>query len=69
MPPTLVNIGGKRYIVPIWKEVSKTTELKDIQWERVKPKPVVKKEAKILTETFVSSSDDSIFIRRKRLSK
>ena len=69
MPPTLVNIGGKRYVVPIWKEVSKTTELKDIQWERVKPKPVVKKEAKILTETFVSSSDDSILYKTKKIEQ
>ncbi len=46
MPPSLVNIGGKKYIVPIWKEVLPETTLDDINWIKpklkVKEKPVIK---------------------------
>ena len=52
-PPGLVNLGGKRYIVPTWQEVLPETELSDIKW--VKPKPKVKQEP--ITETHISSSN------------
>jgi len=69
MPPSLISIGGKRYIVPIWKEVSLDTELKDIQWKKKKAKPVVKKEPKIIVESFVSSSDVSILYETKKIEQ
>jgi len=37
-PPSLANIGGKRYILPTWQEVLPETELSDIKW--IKPKPI-----------------------------
>jgi len=60
MPPALVLIGDKRYLMPTWKEVPLDTKLSDITWEKEKIQPVVKKDPKIIVETFVSSSDVSI---------
>ena len=54
-PPSLLNIGGKRYIVPTWQEVLPETELSDIKW--IKPKPKVKQEP--IVEIHTSSSDPS----------
>jgi len=54
-PPSLLNIGGKRYIVPTWQEVLPETELSDIKW--IKPKPKVKQEP--IVEIHISSSDPS----------
>jgi len=65
MPPALINIGGKRYLIPIWKEVSADTELKDIQWDKPQKQP----ELKIITETFVSSSDSSILYKTKKIEE
>ena len=46
MSPSLANIGGKKYIVPIWQEVLPETTLDDINWIKpklkVKEKPVIK---------------------------
>jgi hypothetical protein len=36
LPPSLLNIGGKKYIVPSWQEVLPETRLEDINW--IKPK-------------------------------
>jgi len=52
-PPSLANIGGKRYILPTWQEVLPETELSDIKW--IKPKPKVK--PKPIVEISASSSD------------
>ena len=52
-PPSLLNIGGKRYIVPTWQEVLPETELSDINW--IKPKPKVRQEP--IIEISTSSSD------------
>jgi len=54
-PPSLANIGGKKYILPTWQEVLPETELSDIKW--VKPKPKVKQEP--IVEIHTSSSDPS----------
>jgi len=54
-PPSLANIGGKKYILPTWQEVLPETELSDIKW--VKPKPKVKQEP--IIEIHTSSSDPS----------
>ena len=52
-PPSLANIGGKKYLLPTWQEVLPETELSDIKW--VKPKPKVKQEP--IIETHTSSSN------------
>ena len=54
-PPSLANIGGKRYLLPTWQEVLPETELSDIKW--IKPKPKVKQEP--IVEIHTSSSDPS----------
>ena len=54
-PPSLANIGGKKYILPTWQEVLPETELSDIKW--IKPKPKVKQEP--IVEIHTSSSDPS----------
>jgi len=53
LPPGLLNISGKRYIVPTWQEVLPETELSDIKW--IKPEPKVKQEP--IIETHTSSSN------------
>ena len=58
IPPSLVVLNGKKYIVPTWKEVDPNTTLKDIQW--VKPKPKVKR-SKTVVKTFNSGSSDAIY--------
>ena len=52
-PPSLANIGGKKYLLPTWQEVLPETELSDIKW--IKPKPKVKQEP--IIEIHTSSSD------------
>tara|TARA_R100000541_G_scaffold13046_2_gene21828 strand:+ start:422 stop:862 length:441 start_codon:yes stop_codon:yes gene_type:complete len=52
-PPTLANIGGKIYLMPLWKEVDPNTTLNDINW--IKPKPKVKQEP-IVVMTISSSN-------------
>ena len=54
-PPSLANIGGKKYLLPTWQEVLPETELSDIKW--VKPKPKVKQEP--IIEIHTSSSNPS----------
>ena len=69
IPPALVDLGGKRYIVPAWKEVPINTQLKDIKCVKEKTKTLVKKDPKIITETFVSSSDSSILYKTKKIEQ
>ena len=69
MPPALIDFDGKRYLIPVWEEVPLDTELKDIQWKKKETKPVVKKDPKILIETFVSSSDDSILYETRKVEQ
>ena len=68
-PPAILNIGSKCYIVPTWKEIPLGTELKDIQWEKETIQPAVKKEPRIIIETFVSSSDNSILYKTKKVER
>ena len=53
LPPSLVTLGGKKYIVPTWQEVDPNTTLKDINW--IKPK-VKKQRAKTIIKTHISGS-------------
>tara|TARA_R110002050_G_scaffold206544_1_gene342551 strand:- start:105 stop:539 length:435 start_codon:yes stop_codon:yes gene_type:complete len=55
MPPSLVNIGDKKYIVPTWVEVLPETRLEDINW--IKPKVKVTKSKTIVKINKSSSSD------------
>jgi len=54
LPPSLLNIGGKKYIVPSWQEVLPETRLEDINWIKPKIKKQVKQ--KPVIETNVSGS-------------
>lgn len=53
----------------MWKEVSLETTLSDIKWEKTNPIPAVKKEPKIITQTFVSSSNPSILYKTKKVER
>lgn len=53
MPPTILELNGKTYLMPLWKEVVKGTTVNDIEW--IKPEPKVKQEP--IVETSTSSSD------------
>ena len=53
IPPHLATIGGKKYLMPLWKEVDPNTTLNDINW--IKPKPK-KQRAKTIIKTHISGS-------------
>ena len=53
----------------MWKEVPLGTTLNDIKWEQENPTLVVKKDPKIITETFVSSSNPSILYKTKKVER
>jgi hypothetical protein len=59
LPPTLLKLNGKKYLMSGWKEVHPQTELNDIIWL----KPKIKTEPKFEKETweFKSSSSDSLY--------
>ena len=58
MPPTILELNGKTYLMPLWQEVEKGTTLNDINW--VKPKPK-KKRSETVIETFTSGSSDNVY--------
>lgn len=59
-PPSLVNIGNKRYLMPLWEEVHPQTQLSDIKWEKpITQKPIIEK------FQFKSSSSDKIYYTKK----
>jgi hypothetical protein len=57
-PPGLVNLGGKKYIVPTWQKVLPETTLEDINWIKPKPKKVDKVDP-VVQVNKSSSSDKS----------
>lgn len=65
MPPVLGIFNGKRYLLPLWKEVPMGTTMEDIQWDKPQRQP----ELKIITETFVSSSDSSILYETRKIKE
>ena len=69
LPPTLVYIRGEQYLMPTWQKVPNNTKLSDIKWEKDKILPAIKKEPKIIVETFVSSSDPSILYTTKKIER
>ena len=60
IPPGLLELNGKTYLMPLWKEVVEGTTLNDIEW--IKPKPKKKSET-IVVET-PSSKGDVIYKTR-----
>ena len=58
MPPSILTLNGKTYIMPIWKEVEEGTTINDIEW--VKPKPKKKRSAPVV-EMFTSGSSDKVY--------
>ena len=54
MPPSILELNGKTYLMPIWKEVEKGTTINDVEW--IKPKPKRKYET-VVVETPASGSD------------
>jgi len=62
-PPSLADIGGKRYILPTWQEVLPETELKDIKW--IKPKP---KRAEVIEHKFKSSCGKKTYTTKKYIA-
>ena len=54
IPPTLLELNGKTYLMPLWKQVEPGTTLNDINW--IKPKPKRKFET-IVVETLSSKGD------------
>ena len=58
LPPTILELNGKTYLMPLWKEVVKGTTVDDIEW--IKPKPK-KKRTEPVIETFSSGSSDTIY--------
>ena len=61
MPPALINIGDKKYIIPTWKEVHVDTTLEDIFHIKQEVKKPVKEE-----KTFASKSDPTITYKATR---
>ena len=59
MPPSILELNGKTYLMPEWREVHPKTTLNDIIWK----KPKVKKQNKFEKKTwkFESSSSDSVY--------
>tara|TARA_R110001592_G_scaffold43935_1_gene141969 strand:- start:27 stop:467 length:441 start_codon:yes stop_codon:yes gene_type:complete len=69
MPPSLLNIGGKKYIIPFskrtnsstWTEVHPETTLADVVWKKPEVKQPIKE-----TKTFPSKSDPSVTYKSTR---
>ena len=58
LPPSILKLNGKTYLMPLWKEVEPQTTLNDIKW--IKPKP--KKRSAPVVETFTSGSNsDTVY--------
>ena len=63
MPPTFVNIGGKKYLMPKWVEVHSQAQLSDVIWE--KPKLEVKQPEMVVKEFTSKSNPDITYEARK----
>lgn len=63
MPPSILEINGKTYLMPLWQEVVKGTTINDIEWIKPKPKPVKKRE--VIKHTFESATSGSIYTTRE----
>jgi hypothetical protein len=59
-PPSILNMNGKKYLMPEWEEVHPKTQLSDIIWE--KPQ---KKKTLIEKFEFKSSSSNKLYFTKK----
>ena len=60
MPPTLLKMNGKTYIMPIWKQVVNGTTINDIEWV----KPQIKK-TEVEVFEFASASSGSMYTTKR----
>ncbi len=60
MPPFILKLNGKTYLMPEWKEVENGTTISDIEWV----KPVVKK-TEVEVFKFESASSGSLYTTKK----
>jgi len=60
VPPSILELNGKTYIMPLWKEVVKGTTINDIEWIKPQPKKTVVEEFK-----FESASSGSVYTTKK----
>ena len=58
LPPTILELNGKTYLMPLWKEVVEGTTIDDINW--IKPKPK-KKRSETIIKTFASGSSENTY--------
>ena len=58
MPPTILKLNGKTYLMPVWKEVVEGTTAEDINW--IKPKPKKTRTSPVI-KTFTSGSSDKVY--------
>ena len=58
LPPTILELNGKTYLMPLWKEVVEGTTVDDINW--IKPKPK-KKRSETIIKTFASGSSENTY--------
>ena len=61
MPPSLIKINNKKYIIPTWVEVHPSTTLTDVVWKKPEVKQPVKE-----SKTFPSKSDPTITYKATR---
>lgn len=66
-PPMLLDINGKKYLMPQWKVVHPQTTLEDIKW--VKPKPKTKPQLQVIKHEFTSSSSNSVYVTREKIDE
>lgn len=59
IPPMVLELNGKTYLMPLWKEVVGGTTVDDIEW--VKPKIKTKEKQKNIIIKSSSSSSDKIY--------
>ena len=63
MPPALVRLKGKQYLMPNWTEVHPEAQLSDVMWKR--PERKVQK-PDVTTKKFTSKSNPDITYTAKR---
>jgi len=65
MPPSLMVMNGKKYLMPTWVEVHPETKLSDIRWERPEVKP---KEPNMVVMEFTSKSNPDITYEARKVT-
>ena len=60
VPPSILELNGKTYMMPLWKEVEKGTTINDIEWIKPEPKKTVVEKFE-----FESASSGSIYTTKK----